>query len=319
MKILILVEHDNQHLAPSTPPLLSAARQLGGPIDVLVAGYQCDGAVQAAAQLAGVAGVLQAEAAHFAVPGAENMALLLATCARGYSHVLTASSISGKAVLPRVAALLDVAPVSNVVRIVDPHTFIMPVHAGSLLATMRCNEPIILLGIRTGEFEAQVVGIQTPAPVTRVTVAPDCELSFVEGRVLRNPDRPQLTTARVVVSGGRGFETAEDFQRLLEPLAKQLGAAIGATREIVDAGVPNEYQVGQSAHTVAPELYIAIGLSGASQHICGMKGSKVVVAINRDEHAPICEHADYVLIGNLFRLVPRLTEALRASAPSPAL
>lgn len=317
MAILILAEHDNRSLANTFPSLLAAALELGSDIHVLVAGAGCGVVAHQAAILKGVSSVLLAEAPHYAVPSAENMAALLADRARGYTHVLGASSIAGKAILPRAAALLDVAPVSDVIRILDPHTFVRPVHAGSLLATLHCAEPIVVLGIRCSEFDAPSPDSQSPAQVVKIEPLPDNGLSFVEARILRNPDQPQLTSARVVVSGGRGFETPEDFQRLLEPLAHELNAAIGATREIVDAGVPNEYQVGQSAHTVAPELYLAIGLSGASQHVCGMKGSKVIVAINRDEHAPICQIADYVLVGNLYRNIPRLTEALKALPAIP--
>ncbi|WP_052210240.1 electron transfer flavoprotein subunit alpha/FixB family protein [Dickeya fangzhongdai] len=310
MKILILAEHDNQSPVLSLRSLISAARQIGEQIDVLVAGYRCEGIAIQISQLAGVSRVCLADAPYYAVPGAENMALLLAMLAKGYTHVLTSSSVSARAILPRAAALLDIAPVSNVVRIVDARTFVRPVHTGNLLATVRNDEAIVMLGIQTGEMRNESTDEQPQAPIINVEAPPDCLLSFVEARILHDTEHPRLSTARVVVSGGRGFETADDFQRLLEPLAKELGAAIGATREIVDAGVPNEYQIGQSAHTVAPELYFAIGLSGASQHVCGMKGSKVVVVINRDERAPICQYADYVLIGNLYRQVPRLTQAL---------
>lgn len=317
MAILILAEHDNHSLASSFPSLLAAGLQLGSDVHVLLAGEGGDVLAQQTAAVKGVGSVLLADAPYYAVPSAENMAALIADRARGYTHVLGASSIIGKAILPRAAALLDVAPVSDVIRILDAHTFVRPVHAGSLLATLRSDEPVIVLGIRCSEFDAPFPDSQLPAPIVKIKALPDNGLSFVEARILRNPDQPQLTSARVVVSGGRGFETPEDFQRLLEPLAKELNAAIGATREIVDAGVPNEYQVGQSAHTVAPELYLAIGLSGASQHVCGMKGSKVIVAINRDEHAPICQIADYVLVGNLYRQIPRLTEALKALPAVP--
>lgn len=313
MAVLVLAEHDNRQLAPATGSLLAAARLLAPPVHVLVAGHACDTVAESAARLAGVAKVFCAQAPHYTRPTAENLTRLMAGLAREHSHVVGAATARGKGTLPRLAATLGVAPVSNIVRIIDANTFERPVHAGRLLATVHCAEPVVVMGIAVTAFPPAHT-TQPPAPIVAVAAPEDCGLSCIEAVVVRNTDRPALAHARIIVAGGRGFDTVEDFHRLLGPLAQQLGAAIGATRAAVDQGIPNDCQIGQSAHTVAPDLYIAIGISGAVQHMSGVRGSKVLVAINKDERAPICQQADYVLIANLYKAVPKLTEAIGSLA-----
>ena len=317
MAVLLLAEHDHRQLSPATLSVLAAATQLGCPIHLLVAGQDCLPVARAAACLAGVSKVLCAQAPYYAQPTSENMAVLLQQLSSQYSYVLLAATAHGKAILPRLAALLDMSPVSNVVRVINADTFERPIHAGNLLASVRCMEPIRLLSICPSAFKP-IVRTQPAAEIVNVAVAEDLGLSRVEMQIdhTAQGNRPDLASARVVVSGGRGFETAEDFHRLLGPLADRLNAALGATRAIVDAGVKNNLQLGQSGISVAPDLYIAIGLSGAIQHTSGIKNSKCIVAINKDQHAPICQFADYVLIADLYEAIPALTAALEENIRS---
>ena len=311
MAVLLLAEHDNVHLSPATLSALAAAREFALPVHVLVAGQDCTAVAEAVASIAGVTEVLCAQASYYVQPTAENLAALLVRLAPGYSYIVAAATARGKSVLPRLAALLDVAPVTDVVRIIDANTFERPVHAANLLSTVRCLESVCVLGIRASAFGPNSTA-QIPAPLVFIPAAEDTGLSRVERRLYKTKqsNRPELASARAVISGGGGFGSAENFHHLLDPLAEKLGAALGATRVAVEAGVANDCQVGQSGRTVAPELYIAIGLSGAIQHMSGMKNSKCIVAINLDAQAPICQQADYVLIADLNEAVPALTDAL---------
>jgi electron transfer flavoprotein alpha subunit len=279
-------------------------------VHVLVAGHGCDGAVAAAAQVAGVDKVLKADAAHYAHPLAENIAPLVAKLAPGYSHVLAAATTVGKNILPRVAALLDVQQISDVLQIDAPDVFVRPIYAGNALATVQSKDAIKVVTVRGTAFPpAAATG--GAAAIESAGDAGDAGLSAFLRSELSKSERPELTAARIVVSGGRGMANGENFKTYLEPLADKLGAAVGASRAAVDAGfVPNDYQVGQTGKVVAPDLYLAVGISGAIQHLAGMKDSKVIVAINKDEEAPIFQVADYGLVGDLFKLVPELTAAL---------
>ncbi len=311
MAILVIAEHDNAGLKAATLSTVSAAAKLGGDNQVLVAGSGCEGACSAAAKLAGVAKVLCCEAAHYAEQGAENLAALVVNLAKdgAYSHVLAPATTFGKNVLPRVAALLDVAQLSDIVAVDGPDTFVRPIYAGNALATVKSSDAVKVITVRTTAFDAAEEG--GCAPVEALAAGPDLALSKLIGRELTKSARPELGAAKVIVSGGRGLASAEHFRALLEPLADKLGAALGASRAAVDAGfVPNDYQVGQTGKIVAPQLYIAVGISGAIQHLAGMKDSKVIVAINKDPEAPIFQVADYGLVGDLFELVPQLTAAL---------
>ena len=311
MSVLVLAEHDNQALKSATLHAITAACALGGDVVVLVAGAPTDGVADAAAALAGVAGVLRAEAPYLAQPTAENVAsTVLATLAsRPFSHVVAAATSFGKAVLPRVAARLDVAQISEVTAIESPDTFVRPIYAGNAFATVRSGDPVKVVTVRATAFDAAAPG-GGMAPVESVAAAPETTTARVTGQELTRSERPELTSARIVVSGGRGMASGENF-RLLEALADKLNAAIGASRAAVDAGyVPNDYQVGQTGKIVAPDLYIAVGISGAIQHLAGMKDSKVIVAINKDADAPIFQIADYGLVGDLFEIIPALTAEL---------
>jgi electron transfer flavoprotein alpha subunit len=309
MAVLVIAEHDNQTLRPATLHALGAAQQIGGDIHVLVAGAGCQPAAQAAAQAAGVAKVRIADAPQYAGQLAENEGALIAALAKDYTHVLAPATAAGKNVLPRVAALLDVAQVSDIVKVVSPDTFVRPIYAGNALATVQSKDAIKVITVRTTGFDA-VAAAGGSAPVEPVDAVPDAGLSTMLGREIAKSDRPELTAARVVVSGGRGMGSAENF-RLLDPLADRLNAAMGASRAAVDAGfAPNDWQVGQTGKIVAPELYIAVGVSGAIQHLAGMKDSRVIVAINKDEEAPIFQVADYGLVGDLFQLVPEIVKEL---------
>ena len=310
MAILLLAEHDNRSLKSSTSHVVTAARKLGGDIDVVVAGHHVDGAAQAAASLAGVSKVLAADAAHLETPTAENLAALLVAIARDgrYTHILTPATAFGKNVMPRVAALLDVAQISDITAIDGPDTFVRPIYAGNAFATVQSKDAIKVITVRTTAFESAAGGGAAPVE----SVAPPAEVTSAKviGEELTVSARPELTSARVVISGGRGLGSGDNF-KLLEALADKLNAAIGASRAAVDAGyVPNDYQVGQTGKIVAPDLYIAIGISGAIQHLAGMKDSKVIVAINKDPEAPIFQLADYGLVGDLFEIVPQLTAKL---------
>ena len=309
MSVLVLAEHDGSALKPATLNAVTAATEIGGELHILVAGQGCGAAAEAAAKVAGVAKVLVADDAAYAHPLAENLAPLLVKLAPGYSHVLAPATTSGKNVMPRVAALLDVQQVSDITAVVSPDTFVRPIYAGNALATVQSKDAVKIVTVRTtGLAPAAAEG--GSADVEAVETAGDAGLSSFVGNELSKSERPELTAARVVVSGGRGMQNGENF-KLLEALADKLGAAVGASRAAVDAGfVPNDYQVGQTGKVVAPELYIAVGISGAIQHLAGMKDSKVIVAINKDEEAPIFQVADYGLVGDLFQLVPELTGAI---------
>ena len=310
MTILVLAEHDNENLKPGVTNAVAAAQKIGGEIHVLVAGSTCGGAANTAAQVAGVTKVLLADAPHYAGGSAENIAPLLVSIAKNYSHVLASASAYGKNVMPRVAALLDVAQISEIISVESPDTFVRPIYAGNAFATVQSADAIKVITIRATGFDA-VAATGGTATIENIAAGVDAGQSRVLKRELTKSDRPELVAARRIVSGGRGLGDGDKYRQLLEPLADKLGAALGASRAAVDAGfVPNDYQVGQTGKIVAPELYIAIGISGAIQHLAGMKDSKVIVAINKDPEAPIFQVADYGLVGDLFTLVPQLTAAL---------
>ena len=309
MSILVLAEHDHQALKSSTLHAIAAAAKLGGDVDVLVAGSGAGGAAQAAAAVAGVARVIHVDAPHLAQPTAENLAAQVLALAGGYTHLVAPATGFGKNVMPRVAARLDVAQVSEITAIQSPDTFVRPIYAGSVFATVQAKDAIKVITVRTTAFDAAPAASGS-APVEARAAAPDVARTRVTGQELTKSERPELTSARVVVSGGRALGSADNF-KLLEALADRLGAAMGASRAAVDAGyVPNDYQVGQTGKVVAPDLYIAVGISGAIQHLAGMKDSKVIVAINKDPEAPIFQVADYGLVGDLFEIVPALTKEL---------
>jgi len=313
MTILVVAEHDNASLKGATLNTISAAAKLGGDVVVLVAGSGAAGAVEAAAKVAGVAKVLSADAAAFADLGAENLAAQVLAVVRAaggaISHVLAPATTFGKNVLPRVAALLDVAQISEIVAVESADTFVRPIYAGNALATVKSVDPVKVITVRTTAFEAAVEG--GAAAVEQVAPTDDLGLSKLVGRELTKSARPELGAAKIIVSGGRGMGSGENYQKVLEPLADKIGAALGASRAAVDAGyVPNDYQVGQTGKIVAPQLYVAVGISGAIQHLAGMKDSKVIVAINKDPEAPIFQVADYGLVADLFEAVPQLTAAV---------
>ena len=311
MPILVIAEHDNAGLKAATLNTVSAAAKLGGDIDVLVAGSACAGAAAAAAKLAGVSKVKVADSAAYAEAGAENLAALLVGLvqAGGYSHVLAPATTYGKNVLPRVAALLDVAQISDIVAIESADTFVRPIYAGNALATVKSSDAVKVITVRTTAFDA--VGTGGSATVEAVAAGPDLAQSKLVGRELTKSARPELGAAKIIVSGGRGLGSGDAYRSVLEPLADKLAAAMGASRAAVDAGfVPNDYQVGQTGKIVAPQLYLAVGISGAIQHLAGMKDSKVIVAINKDPEAPIFQVADYGLVADLFEAVPQLVAAL---------
>ncbi len=309
MPILVLAEHDNAALKPATLNAVAAAAQIGGEIHLLVAGSNCRPAAEQASKVAGVAKVLIAENADLEHPVAEDLAALVVPLAKSYSHVLAPATTFGKNVMPRVAALLDVAQISDISGVVAPDTFVRPIYAGNALATVQSIDPIKIITVRSTAFSAAAAS-GGAAPIETVPVPASAGLARFAGAELARSERPELTSARVIVSGGRGMQSGDNF-KLLESLADKLGAAVGASRAAVDAGfVPNDYQVGQTGKIVAPELYIAVGISGAIQHLAGMKDSKVIVAINKDEEAPIFQIADYGLVGDLFQIVPALDAEL---------
>ena len=311
MAILIVADHDNASLKPATLNTVTAGRKIGGDLHILVAGANAGAVAQAAAQIEGVAKVLHADAPYLASPVAENVAATIVALVKagGYSHVLAPATGPGKNVCPRVAALLDVAQVSEIIAVESPNTFVRPIYAGAAFATVQSKDPVMVITVRATGFDA-APATGGAAAIEAVAAAPDTGLARVTGQELTKSDRPELTSARIVVSGGRGLASGENF-KMLEALAEKLNAAIGASRAAVDAGyVPNDYQVGQTGKIVAPDLYIAIGISGAIQHLAGMKDSKVIVAINKDPEAPIFQIADYGLVGDLFELVPQLTAEL---------
>ena len=310
MAILVIAEHDNTKLRPATLSTVAAALQLGASVDVLVAGSACAAVADEAARIDGVARVRLADAAHYEHELAENVAALVVANAAGYSHLLAPSSTFGKNLMPRVAALLDVAQVSDVSAIESADTFVHPVYAGNALETVQALDAVKVLTIRTTAFDAAPSG-PAAAPVEALAAGPDLALSRFVSREVSTSDRPELGSARVVVSGGRGLGSAEQFSAVLTPLADRLGAALGASRAAVDAGfAPNDWQVGQTGKIVAPELYVAVAVSGAIQHLAGMKESRVIVAINKDPEAAIFQVADYGLVADLFEAVPELVRAL---------
>jgi electron transfer flavoprotein alpha subunit len=309
MSTLVIAEHDDGLINAATLSTVAAAGTLGGDLHILVAGSGCRAAAENAATIPGVAKVLLADAEQYANPLAETMANLIVAVASAYSHILTNHTTVGKNILPRAAALLDVQPIADVQEIVDADTFVRPIYAGNAIATVKSSDTTKLITIRATAFEA-VVAEGGSAAIEDISAADASDLSAFVGQELTRSERPELTSARVVVSGGRGMGSGENFA-ILEPIADKLNAAIGASRAAVDAGfVPNDYQVGQTGKVVAPDLYIAVGISGAIQHLAGMKDSKVIVAINKDEEAPIFQVADYGLVADLFKAVPELDEAL---------
>jgi electron transfer flavoprotein alpha subunit len=313
MAILVIAEHDNQSLKSGTLNTIGAAQRIGGEVHLLVAGHQCAPVVEAAQKVAGVSKVLVADDAIHAHGLAENLAALVVGLARAYSHVLTPANTSGKNFLPRVAALLDVAQISDIIAVESPDVFVRPIYAGNVLATVESSDAVKVISVRTTAFDP-VSAEEGTAAVEKIAAGSDCGLSRFVGQELTRSDRPELAAAGIVVSGGRALGSAEQFKAVLEPLADKLGAALGASRAAVDAGfAPNDAQVGQTGKVVAPQLYIAIGISGAIQHLAGMKDSKVIVAINKDEEAPIFQVADYGIVGDLFTVVPELLAELSRS------
>ena len=310
MAILVIAEHDNQSIKVATLNTVAAATQLGDEVHVLVAGAGCAAAAEAAAKVAGVSKVLVCDAAHYEAQTAENVAELVKGLAANYSHVLAAATPAGKNMLPRVAALLDVAQISDIVAVESADTFVRPIYAGNALATVKSADAVKVITVRTTAFDP-VAAEGNSAPVEALAAGADLGATALVNREIVKSARPELGAAKVIVSGGRGMGNGENYHSLLEPLADKLGAALGASRAAVDAGfVPNDYQVGQTGKIVAPQLYIAVGISGAIQHLAGMKDSKVIVAINKDPDAPIFQVADYGVVGDLFELVPQLTAAL---------
>ena len=312
MAALVIAEHDHQSLKAATLNAVAAALACSPEVDVLVAGSQAQGAAQAASQIAGVRQVIQVEDLSLADHLAEPLAGQILAIANQYSHILAPATANGKNVLPRVAAKLDVAQISDITKVISPDTFERPIYAGNAIATVQSSDPIKVITVRTTGFDP-VAATGGSAPITSpaaIVLTNPVASSFV-GRELTKSDRPELTAAKIIVSGGRGLGSGEKYQELITPLADCLGAALGASRAAVDAGyVPNDYQVGQTGKIVAPQLYIAVGISGAIQHLAGMKDSKVIVAINKDPEAPIFSVADYGLVGDLFTVVPELTKAL---------
>ena len=309
MVALVIAEHDNAHLKAVTLNTVTAAAQCGGDVHILVAGSGCGAVAEAAAKVAGVAKVLVADAPQFADGLAENVAEQILAVASAYSHILAPASAFGKNVLPRVAAKLDVAQISEITKVDAPDTFERPIYAGNAIATVQSTDNVKVITVRGTGFDAAAAEGGSAAVETVAAVADSGKSSFV-GRELAKSDRPELTGAKVVVSGGRGMGSGDNF-KILEPLADKLGAAMGASRAAVDAGyVPNDWQVGQTGKIVAPQLYIAVGISGAIQHLAGMKDSKTIVAINKDPEAPIFSVADYGIVGELFEVVPALVKEL---------
>jgi len=309
VSVLVIAEHDNASLKPATLNTVAAALRIGGDIAVLVAGSGCGAVARAAAAVGGVKKVLVADAPQYKDQLAENLSALVVGLAAGYTHILAPATSFGKNLAPRVAALLDVAQVSDIIDVKGPDTFVRPIYAGNALASVQSQDKIKVITARSTGFDAAATGGGS-ASVENVPVGVDSGLSSLVGRELTKSERPELTSARVVVSGGRGMGSGENF-RILEPLADKLGAAMGASRAAVDAGfVPNDWQVGQTGKIVAPDLYIAVGISGAIQHLAGMKDSRVIVAINKDEEAPIFQVADYGIVGDLFQIVPDLVKEL---------
>jgi len=309
MAILVIVEHDNNSVLAASLNTVAAATEIGGDIDLLVAGHNCGGAADAAAKISGARRVLLADSAEYAHGLAENTAPLIAGMASDYSHVLAPATTYGKNILPRAAALCDTVQISDIIAVIDADTFQRPIYAGNALATVKSAEAVKMITVRSTAFEA-VSEYGGSASIESVSATGDAGLSSYEKSELSSSERPELTSASIVVSGGRGMQDGSNFA-MLEKVADKLGAAVGASRAAVDAGfVPNDYQVGQTGKVVAPDLYMAVGISGAIQHLAGMKDSKVIVAINKDEEAPIFQVADYGLVADLFDAVPELEKEL---------
>ena len=309
MSILILAEHEGGELRAATMSVVTAAKAIGGEVHLLVAGKDAAGVADKAAAVAGVDKVLLADDAAYEHELAENLAALVVKHAADHSHILFAATAAGKNVMPRVAALLDVSGISDITEVKGEDTFVRPIYAGNALATVRSTDPVKVIGVRATAFDAAATEGGGASVETVEAAEADADVAFV-GQELSDSDRPELTSADIVVSGGRGMQNGENFS-MLDEIAEKLNAAVGASRAAVDAGfVPNEYQVGQTGKVVAPNLYLAVGISGAIQHLAGMKDSKVIVAINKDEEAPIFQVADYGLVGDLFDLLPELSAAL---------
>ncbi|MGF6380739.1 electron transfer flavoprotein alpha subunit [Paraburkholderia atlantica] len=307
---LVIAEHDNASIKAATLTTIAAAKKIGGEVHVLVAGHNAQPVADAAANIVGVSKVLLADAPQLEVGLAENVEATVLNIAKNYSHILAPATAYGKNVVPRIAAKLDVAQISDITAIDSPDTFERPIYAGNAIATVQSQDPIKVITVRTTGFDA-VAAEGGGASVEELEAAADAGISQFVSREVTKLDRPELTSANIIVSGGRGLGSGENYTKVLEPLADKLGAAMGASRAAVDAGyVPNDYQVGQTGKIVAPQLYIAVGISGAIQHLAGMKDSKVIVAINKDKEAPIFSVADYSLVGDLFTVVPELVGSL---------
>ncbi|WP_244832022.1 electron transfer flavoprotein subunit alpha/FixB family protein [Caballeronia sp. TF1N1] len=310
MTTLIIAEHDRTSIKAGTLNTVAAAAKIGGEIHVLIAGANAQGAADQAAKIAGVSTVLLADAPQLADGLAENVAATVISMAKDYSHICLPAKAYGKNIAPRIAALLDVAQISDITAVVSADTFERPIYAGNAIATVQSNDPVKVITVRATGFDP-AANEGGNARIETIEAAPDSGLSQFISREVTKLDRPELTSAQIIVSGGRGLGSSENYTRTLEPLADKLNAALGASRAAVDAGyVPNDYQVGQTGKIVAPQLYIAVGISGAIQHLAGMKDSKVIVAINKDPEAPIFSVADYGLVGDLFALVPDFVNRL---------
>ncbi len=310
MAVLLLAEHDNETLAPATAKALTAAREFGSDVDILVVGEGCQAVADEAAKLEGVRKVLLADAPQLAHRLAEDTTATILPLMGDYAALLAPATTMGKNVLPRVAALLDVGQVSDIVEVKSPDTFVRPIYAGNALETVQTSDKTVVATVRTTAFAA--TGEGGSASVETVGAGDEVASSSFVGADITESERPELTSARVVISGGRGMESGENFEKLIAPVADRLGAAIGASRAAVDSGfMPNDYQVGQTGKVVAPELYVAVGISGAIQHLAGMKDSKVIVAINKDAEAPIFQVADYGIVGDLFEVMPELNDELK--------
>ncbi|MEX3946900.1 electron transfer flavoprotein subunit alpha/FixB family protein [Paraburkholderia sp. EG287B] len=307
---LVIAEHDNESIKAATLNTVAAARKIGGDVHVLIAGHDAQAAADTAAKIVGVTKVLLADAPQLEQGLAENVEATVLNIAKDYSHILAPATAAGKNVTPRIAAKLDVAQISDITAVHSADTFERPVYAGNAIATVQSADPVKVITVRTTAFDA-VAAEGGNAAVEKIEAAADSGLSQFVSREVTKLDRPELTSAKIIVSGGRGLGSGENYTKVLEPLAHKLNAALGASRAAVDAGyVPNDYQVGQTGKIVAPQLYVAVGISGAIQHLAGMKDSKVIVAINKDEEAPIFSVADYGLVGDLFTVVPELAGAI---------
>ncbi len=310
MTTFLLAEHDNKSLRDATAKALTAAKALGGEVHVLIAGAGCRPAAEAAAKLDGVAKVLLADAAPYEHAVAEPLAALIVSLAGPYDAIVAPATTTGKNVMPRVAALLDVMQISDIIKVEAPDKFQRPIYAGNAIQTVKSHDAKKVITVRTSTFQATAEGASA-APIEEVAAAADPAISSFVGEELSKSDRPELTAAKIIISGGRAMQSRENFTKYIEPVADKLGAAVGASRAAVDAGyAPNDWQVGQTGKVVAPDLYIAVGISGAIQHLAGMKDSKVIVAINKDEEAPIFQVADYGLVADLYQALPELAQEL---------